>query len=301
MALDRERIQNNIEKLRKIFKNPAKLRAPKRVHDLRTRTRRIEALLPAAQFDTGRNGKRLLRELRPIHKRAGKVRDMDVLTAHLLELGVDRDSEGDCQVQLLEHLGEKRYRQGKKLEREVRKRRANIRARLKSLSRDIHSATEPRDGKNTDSDRKPRVNAAASALDLASELSGPKTLGRTNLHPYRLKVKQLRYVLKSAEGSSDREFVDALGASKDAIGEWHDWEELVAIANDALDHGRCKLIGRLKIVAGEKFEAALETTNQMRAKFVLGRGARKSVKRPFSVKRPELQAANDLARAKLAS
>jgi CHAD domain-containing protein len=237
MALDSSRIQNNIGKLRKVFEKPAKLRILKQVHDLRTRTRRIEALLPAAHLDSGRNAKRLLRDLRPVRKRAGKVRDMDVLTSHLLELHVDRGNEGDCAVQLLEHLGEERYRHGKKLERQVRKCRSDVRARLKRLSRDLASATDSGQAKNADDAREPRVNAAASALELGNELSDPKTLSRTNLHPYWLKVKELRDVLKVAEGNTDQEFIDALGACKDAIGEWHDWEELVAIASGVLTTG----------------------------------------------------------------
>lgn len=302
MALDSDRIQNNVQKLRKIFKNPAELRMPKRVHDLRTRTRRIEALLPAAQFHIGRNGRRLLRTLRPIRKRAGKVRDMDVLTSLLLELDLDRDSERDCKVQLLEHLGNERYRHGRKLEREVRKNRTNVRARLKRLSIDIQSETEPNHDNNGDNARGPRVNLAAAALELANKLSGPKALSRANLHPYRLKVRELRYILKSAEQNADKEFVDALSACKNAIGEWHDWEELLAIASEVLDHGRgCKLIAQLNSISREKFEKALKTTNEMRSKFVPGHRARRSARKPFSTKQPGLQAANDLARAQLAS
>jgi CHAD domain-containing protein len=300
MALNSDRIQDNIGKLRKIYKNPAKLRTPKRVHHLRTRTRRIEALLPAAHLDSGRNARRLLRELRPARKRAGKVRDMDVLTAHLLELKVDRNGERDCQVQLLEHLGSERYRQGKKLEREVRKHRADVRARLRRLSREIQSATESNTRSNAGT-RAPRTNAAAAALELANELSDPKTLSRTNLHPYRKKVKQLRYVLKSAQGNPDEKFTDALDACKDAIGEWHDWEELIAIANEVLDHGRgCKLIEQLKTVARQKFETALGVTNEMRSRFVPGQRFGKSAKKPASA-RPVLQVASALARRTLAS
>lgn len=305
MALDSGRIQNNIRKLRKIFKSPAKLKAPKRVHDLRTRTRRVEALLPAIDLDSSRNAKRLLRDLRPIRKRAGKLRDMDVLTAHLLELDVDRDNEGDCVVQLLEHLGQERHRQGKRLEREVRKRRADVRARLKRLSRDIASATQPnrnRKHHRPDAAAGPRVNASATAMELASELSDPKTLGPANLHPYRLKVKELRYILKAAEGNADPQFVQALGACKDAIGDWHDWQTLAAIATGVLDHGRaCKLIEQLKGVTRRKFATALAMTNEMRSKFVTRQHNRPSAEKPIAVRQPGLEAANALAQRKLAS
>ena len=93
--------------------------------------------------------------------------------------------------------------------------------------------------------------AAAESLRLSSELGTPRRFSKGNLHPYRLKVKQLRYVL---ELSADHpKCADDLGEVKDAIGDWHDWEELVAIAEDLLDHGaKCKLTRRLKAIANSK-------------------------------------------------
>jgi hypothetical protein len=58
--------------------------------------------------------------------------------------------------------------------------------------------------------------------------------------PTALKVKELRYVLQLSEDAQKQQLVNKLGAVKDAIGEWHDWEELIAIAANALSHGaRC--------------------------------------------------------------
>jgi CHAD domain-containing protein len=51
-----------------------------------------------------------------------------------------------------------------------------------------------------------------------------------------LKIKELRYVLEMADGPRNQEFIDRLGEIKDAIGEWHDWEELIAITVEVLDH-----------------------------------------------------------------
>ena len=68
------------------------------------------------------------------------------------------------------------------------------------------------------------------------------------------------------EEDSDRQpFVDRLGQVKDAIGEWHDWEALVAIGGDVLDHGRnCRLMKSLKNTAVAKFETALRLSETMR-------------------------------------
>lgn len=106
-------------------------------------------------------------------------------------------------------------------------------------------------------------------LDLGAELHWPPLLDKKNLHPYRLKVKELRYALQLSEESQDDEFVDVLGNVKDAIGEWHDWEELVGISTEALGHGpQCKLLRQLKKISREKFEEALEITNKMRDTYV---------------------------------
>ena len=82
---------------------------------------------------------------------------------------------------------------------------------------------------------------------LLCDLTEPHQLRRSNLHEYRLKVKELRNLLLMAENADKQPFVGHLGQLKDAIGEWHDWEILVAIADDALNHGKnCRLIENLQ-------------------------------------------------------
>jgi CHAD domain-containing protein len=109
----------------------------------------------------------------------------------------------------------------------------------------------------------------AKAIQLASELNRPAQLSRNNLHPYRLKVKELRNVLRLSDQADDQEFFEKLGEVKDAIGEWHDWEELIAIASRLLDHGAsCKLVKRLKVTSNSKFESALSLTNHLRSHYL---------------------------------
>jgi hypothetical protein len=80
-----------------------------------------------------------------------------------------------------------------------------------------------------------------------------------------LKVKELRYVLQLSEDKHFEKFVNQLGAVKDAIGEWHDWEELGAIAADVVDQGpQSKLAKQLKEITDERFRKALSITNSMR-------------------------------------
>src|SRR5437879_3214065 len=231
MSLDPNRIQKTVRKLRKLVKKSPKRPTPDQVHDLRTHARRFEATADALHLDSRRNERRLLLILSRLRKRAGKVRDMDVHTDHASDLHATQDQ--DCLIQLLEHLGSARYRQAKKLSREMRENGPTLRrrlqrtaARLKKLMPD--HAKNGGGGKKNNREVELASEAAATALKLAAELENPPALNKNNLHPYRIKIKELRNILQLADHPGDKKFLDALGEVKDAIGEWHDWEELIA-------------------------------------------------------------------------
>ncbi len=264
MALNEKRLEKSTRKLRKILKKRSEHLDPKDVHDLRTRSRRIESAIEATQLSPRRNERKLLRNLRRIRKKAGKVRDMDVLTSHLLGLHVK--GEEDCLTQLAEHLGMRRYKHAEKLRLAIERSGKKTRRRLNRTWRRFKRAIA-NDG--SESGQSLESIAAATALQQAADLASPPSLNRGNLHPYRIKVKELRYVLQAGAGGGDRKFIESLGQVKDAIGEWHDWEELIAIADDVLDHRpHCALIDELKRIGREKYESALTVANRMRAAYL---------------------------------
>jgi CHAD domain-containing protein len=86
MPLDIDRIQKSVRRVRKSLARAPKNPTPEKIHDLRTSARRLEATVEALGLDSKRREKRLLRDLAQVRKRAGKVRDMDVFTGHLLGL-----------------------------------------------------------------------------------------------------------------------------------------------------------------------------------------------------------------------
>ena len=129
MALDQEQLEQPFRKLRKALKDLPDEPSPEDVHDLRTRIRRIEAIMHALRLDGTREGKRLLKSVAPIRKRAGQVRDMDVLTSFASTL--DAGSDGECHVQLLEHLGTQRFRAAQKLQKSISDEQDEARKRLK--------------------------------------------------------------------------------------------------------------------------------------------------------------------------
>ena len=72
-----------------------------------------------------------------------------------------------------------------------------------------------------------------------------------------------------AENAKEKEFVKCLGEVKDAIGEWHDREELLTIAKDVLNHRpNCQLLAELRKTADAKFKTALALAESMRKQFL---------------------------------
>lgn len=253
MSLNTDRIEKDVRKLRNLVTKLPRNPTPEEIHRLRTRVRRFEVELQASGLDAQRKEKWLLKQFACIRKRAGKVRDMDVLTAHLSTVRVD--GERDCLIQLFEYLGAKRYEKAERLHQVVKKYRDTINKRLKKVARIL----EKRMGKSS------AANAATSAaMQSSAELATYGSLNRGNLHEYRVKLKELRDILQMGEETRKKEFVESLRKIKDEIGEWHDWEELNSIAAKVLDHrAGCKLQRQLKEITQQKYESALSSANKL--------------------------------------
>jgi len=243
MSLDPDALHKPGRRMRKLLKKLPKRPPPEDVHDFRTSSRQFEAALAALKLKP----KRTLDDVAELRRRTGKVRDMDVLIHFASTL--HPDGEDDCAVTLLEHLGARRRRYAKRLHATVAKMGARTRKELKKTDKKLDRAANG-------------ARAAVAVRALGHELQRA-ALDRTSLHPWRLKVKELRNMLQLAH-DSDAKLVDALGAVKDAIGEWHDWEELALIARDVLDHGaRCKLLVELERTCDEKYESALDKATRL--------------------------------------
>src|SRR2546423_5679867 len=107
MALDANRAEKPVRKLRKLLKKMPAMPGADDIHDFRTNSRRIEATLQALSLDSEDACRQILKRISRLRKRAGKVRDMDVLTDYLSSVS-RHDGEKECHVQLLEHLGAQR-------------------------------------------------------------------------------------------------------------------------------------------------------------------------------------------------
>ena len=252
MPVNTNRIEKSFRQLRKILKKAPKRPNVKDVHRLRTHARRIEATFTAFGLASKQREKRLIKDLGRIRRRAGKARDMDVLTGHTCAIRAEGDRK--CLIQLLEFLGHERYRRANQLHAAMQKYGGDLRRQLKHSAARFEKLIADNGGSEkpdqSTASSPALADATAWALKLASDLTKPATLNRRNLHPYRLKVKQLRYVLQIADQPDNKDLVSKLGEVKAAIGEWHDFEELIAIASDVLITGdNCKLMRELKDIS----------------------------------------------------
>ena len=205
---------------------------------------------------------------------------MDVFTGHLLDLQ-QVENEKECVIELAEHLGVQRAKAAKKLRRTAKELDPRLDAELTKGSKYFEKLLGRKQKQNDGPAAEASAEAMSRALELASELRSPANLDKRNLHPYRLKVKELRYVLQLSDDAKKQQLVNKLGEVKDAIGEWHDWEELIAIATDVLSHGsQCNLLRKLKATSEKKFERALALAMEMRRTYVgakrSGRSSRRS-------------------------
>jgi CHAD domain-containing protein len=88
----------------------------------------MEAMIHALALDSRKNERRLLKAIKPVRKRAGKVRDMDVFSDFASQPQLDGETE--CFNRLLEYLRNQRQRNGRKLQKVAANRSPQIRKRL---------------------------------------------------------------------------------------------------------------------------------------------------------------------------
>jgi CHAD domain-containing protein len=266
VKLQPDEVEKPLRKLRKQLKTLPSNPRPADVHSLRTHARRLEAAVAAVALDRNKASRRLLKLMTPVRKAAGKVRDMDVLIGDVLTLADSHESEG--MVRLVEHLARMRVKHARKLHEIVEEQRPETRKQLKQSSKMLKKAVEKDWGARS-----------GEPQTLISELGHWPDFNAANLHMFRIRIKELRYMLELSDGA-DQTLMASLGTVKDAIGEWHDWVELLRIALKVLDaETDVGNLNRLREIVRERLESAVAAANQLRERyFNNGVGARANKK-----------------------
>lgn len=255
MILDLEKAEKSPLKLRKLLKDLSAHPDQETVHQLRTQSRKLEALLHAlSPANSGKDG-RILKLLKPLRRTAGRVRDMDVLIAKTSSLSSRRvQSEG--LVRLIEQMSAIRTGDAQRLHRKVLRRQKELRSLLKRFVRRLEGLKAPY--------RSGAPAGAESPQLLAEKLENWPRLTQQNLHEFRKGVKELRYMLQLVPEQDDHS-LNPYSKVKDTVGDWHDWLELKGIAESTLDHQQdAPLLREIRVTLQQKFHAAINVANSLR-------------------------------------
>jgi CHAD domain-containing protein len=252
MALDQERPRVVLQKLNRNLSKLANQPTADNIHQFRTYSRRLQALLEELALDLGKNDKKLHKLISRLRKRAGRLRDLDVQIAALRTLKIP-DQDGR-KAQLQRVLSEARAKREKKL----------LKAFDQDTVRELHKRLQR-------TARSVEVRQDADPLALAMRLFARQAqdhspLTEDRLHQYRLTGKRVRYLVEFAASTPETEaIIVQLKHMQDALGDWHDWLTLTQNAAKRLGEAQdCALLVALRNLTRAKFRRAVEVVMQTR-------------------------------------
>jgi CHAD domain-containing protein len=266
MALLEQQIKGLNGDLADVVSRLAEEATPKSVHRLRTTIRRIESLISYAHPDLGKKLERSLEKLEELRKRAGKVRDIDVQIRLLDQVG--NGSTARDRKALTSLLEKKRGRQVERLSAALGKLAGEkLFARLGRVAEKV--GTGP-----TGANRPlaPLEEAGLQLNRLAAGFASQEPLKAHRLHEARLQLKKIRYMAELADDSDERKaFLERLKTVQDAVGEWHDWEELTRLAEKRFaDRVNCALLREIRALFAARESTAVSAVTRLFAKPVAG-------------------------------
>jgi CHAD domain-containing protein len=222
--------------------------SPEQVHNLRTRARHLEAVVHMFSAASDRDAQHLLKLIKPVRKAAGRVRDMDVFIAKLSQ--ITDDSSGEGSARLTDHITDRREKHLARLRRSIAQRRKRADRAIRRYVRSLESG----DG----------ITSPAAPQILAEQLDSWPRLHAGNLHEFRIRAKELRYMLQLVP-EVDQGRMEALGEVKDLAGEWHDWLELRGLAKETLNPSADQeILQQMAAITREKLRAGLAAANRLR-------------------------------------
>ena len=257
MALDTERTEELFRRLQRLLKRLPDHTAPEDVHQFRTNVRRLETLLDVLLPEPDRDGRKLLKQLAKLRRRAGEVRDLDVQTAALRSLRIGTD--GARKTQLLEDLSRSR---GKSVERLVKRLdkadSAKLRRRMGALQERLAMMAQVNGTGANGAGIRLHDPVALALRDFARLFRRATATTEENLHRLRLECKRIRYTAEMAgDTPAARAVVTPLKKMQDAIGTWHDWLVLTQRAERLFrDQGQVPLLAALRNVTRARFTEA---------------------------------------------
>jgi CHAD domain-containing protein len=281
MPVDQQQSRLVFERLNlhssKLAKNPV----PENVHRFRIYSRRVETLLDDLAVQPRRNQRKLLKLLGRLRKKAGRVRDLDVQISALRTLKMPQ--EPGRKSQLMRSLVDERAKREKKLHKIFTgKTITGLRKRVKRAARtlDIPAHADP----------------VTLAIGRMAEL-GPDQASATEktLHRYRIAGKRARYLAEFADKTPEGvRVIEQLKRLQDALGDWHDWLQLTARAEELFGGVQeSALVSALRNITRAKFRQGVNVVTEVRASLI----AQKTAQAPVPMRKPLARAARATAAA----
>ena len=268
------------------------------VHDTRTGTRRIEAMLetllreqaPAEGDAVYKATHSLMRLLKKIRRAAAPVRDLDVHRKLLEKLApkspaqkppaqkadepqaaapepslqsfTDPSPQARQAEDLDAWLKHQRQHHLPPLEKDAAKWAEKLEKRLAALETALTARTGAR--------KRPAKRAASVALDSFALLARQmQLLDAINLHDFRKGAKKARYVAESGGEDAGAKLVGgALKRLQDEIGDWHDFLVLAEEAHNALGEQGLDLIAKIETERDRHYVSAMKMAGRLRGKLM---------------------------------
>lgn len=254
MAIVLDNVTRPPRKLRKLLKEFPARPSPNDVHSLRTQARRLKAVVAALTPDRAKQAKRMFKAIELVRKAAGAVRDKDVMIENVIELS--GHFRRGAAVRLIERLAMLREKDVLKLQDVVREQGKKA---CKSLKRYADWLEERSRG-----DRPDTTDGRVALQILKADLVHWPQLNRKNLHEFRIRAKELLYMLQFSPSTEGME-IEALDRAKENIGNWHDWVELQKVAEKVLDSTKDRaFLKQLDRITDRKLRDALVSANSLR-------------------------------------
>jgi CHAD domain-containing protein len=255
MPFDQKLGQRSFDKLKRHLSKLPESSAPESVHRFRTYSRRVEVLLGELEPKLSGNEKKLLRLLAKLRKKAGKVRDLDVQLELLRNLRSPQAAGHKAQLQSF--LSAERVKREKKLQKAFDKDTvADLRKRLKRAERDVKIPE--------------KIEPLATAQKLVNQVQSDGPMTEETLHQYRIAGKRARYLAELAGNSAEAQtLATQLKTMQDGIGDWHDWLQLTAHAENLFGGVQdSSLVAQLRNVTRAKYREAVRVLNTTKATIV---------------------------------
>ena len=291
-TLPQPKWQQRLEAWRKLLAQCARKPSRGSVHALRSLTLRLQVGMEhslreqAANSAAARAFQHWCKDAKKLRKALEPVRDADVHLARLKSLrGNGKATEGEKQ------LSPRRIREIDKLEDRLRRQRkvrinklmsaiGSRGKRLNRLSKELEAALSPHMPSKAHS-------TVPEALRIFAELTNElPSLDAENLHAYRKRLKQARYLVEISATVDPlaKRLAAAFRRIHYAAGEWHDWHELARKAYRILPgHGKQDgLIPVLEALAEKALHRALSQCRRTEARFLKNVGN----VRPFPPRKP---------------